>query len=119
MAAHSHGHGHSHEDPDNMTNIPPAQTKGIWRVFIILCILTAIEFAFAFFMNAGMLRNWIFIILTLVKAFFIVAEFMHLKHETKSLIWTIMVPTILLVWLLIALITEGSYYFDSVFNYIQ
>ena len=34
---------------------------------------------------------------------------MHLKHETKSLIWTIMIPMALLIWLLLALITEGSY----------
>ncbi len=118
MAAHSH-HAHGQEDEDNVANIPPAQTKGIWRVFLILCILTGIEFAFAFLMEAGALRNWIFIVLTLVKAFFIVGEFMHLKHETKSLIWTILVPTVLLVWLVIALVTEGSYYGDSVFNYFK
>jgi cytochrome c oxidase subunit 4 len=70
-------------------------------------------------MEASMLRNWIFIILTLVKAFFIVGEFMHLKHETKSLIWTILVPTALLVWLIIALVTEGSYIGDLVFNYFK
>lgn len=115
MAAHSH---HAHDEL-HTGEIPKPQTKGIWRVFIILCVLTAIEFAFAFFMNAGMLRNVIFIILTIFKAFFIVGEFMHLKHEKKSLIWTILVPSALLIWLIIALITEGSYYFDSVFNYFK
>jgi len=115
MAAHSH---HALDDQP-IGEIPKAQTKGIWRVFIILCVLTAIEFAFAFFMSAGTLRNIIFIILTLFKAFFIVGEFMHLKHETKSLIWTILVPTALLVWLLIALISEGSYYGDAVFSYFK
>jgi cytochrome c oxidase subunit IV len=115
MASHS---SHAHDD-EPVGHIPPPQTKGIWRVFIILCVLTAIEFAFAFLMEASMLRNWIFIILTLVKAFFIVGEFMHLKHETKSLIWTILVPTALLVWLIIALVTEGSYIGDLVFNYFK
>ncbi|MEJ7663350.1 MAG: cytochrome C oxidase subunit IV family protein [Hymenobacter sp.] len=54
------------------------------------------------------MRNSIFIVLTILKAFFIVGEFMHLKHETKGLIWTILVPMALLVWLLVALMTEGS-----------
>jgi len=115
MAAHSH---HGHVEDENRVIAPP-QTKGIWRVFIILCVITAVEFAFAFIMEASSLRNWIFIILTLVKAFFIVGEFMHLKHETKSLIWTILVPTILLVWLVTALVTEGTYIGDVVFNYFK
>lgn len=113
MAAHSH---HAHDELHS-GEIAKPQTKGIWRVFVILCVLTAIEFAFAFFMNAGMLRNIIFIILTIFKAFFIVGEFMHLKHEKKSLIWTIMIPTALLIWLIIALISEGSYYANAVFSY--
>ena len=115
MAAHSH---HAH-DEHHTGEIAKPQTKGIWRVFIILCVLTAIEFAFAFFMNSGTLRNVIFIILTIFKAFFIVGEFMHLKHESKSLIWTILVPSALLIWLIIALISEGSYIADAVFNYFK
>jgi cytochrome c oxidase subunit IV len=114
MASHSH-------DTHNLQpgEIPPAQTKAIWRTFFILCALTAVEFAFAFAMEPSMLRNSIFIILTIFKAFFIVAEFMHLKHETKGLIWTILIPTALLVWLLIALITEGTSIGESVFNYFK
>ena len=67
-------------------------------------------------MDAGTLRNTIFIILTIFKAFFIVAEFMHLKHETKGLIWTILIPMGLLIWLLVALVSEGSYVGESVQN---
>jgi cytochrome c oxidase subunit IV len=115
MASHSH---HAHDEHLN-GEIPPPQTKGIWRVFVILCVLTAIEFAFAFWMETSTLRNIIFIILTIFKAFFIVSEFMHLKHETKSLIWAILVPSALIIWLIIALITEGSYYGESVFNYFK
>jgi caa(3)-type oxidase subunit IV len=113
MASHSHD---THQTPGV---IPPAQTKAIWRTFIVLCVLTAIEFAFAFAMEPSMLRNSIFIILTIFKAFFIVAEFMHLKHETKSLIWTILIPTALLVWLLIALIAEGTSVGDYIFTYFK
>ena len=89
--------------------IAKPNTAWIWRVFGILVGITAIEFVFVFFMNPSTLRNSIFIVLTIMKAFFIVAEFMHLKHETKGLIWTILVPVSLLIWLLVALITEGSF----------
>jgi cytochrome c oxidase subunit IV len=50
--------------------------------------------------------------MTIVKAFYIVGEFMHLKHEVKSLIWAALLPCIFVVWLLIALITEGGSIFD-------
>ena len=81
----------------------------IWKTFFVLGGITAVEVVFVFLMKAGTLRNSIFIVLTILKAFFIVGEFMHLKHETKGLIWTILVPMALLVWLLVALVTEGAY----------
>ena len=77
------------------------------------------EFLFAFTMDAGTLRTSIFIILTIFKAFYIVAEFMHLKHETKSLIWSILIPMAFIVWLIIALISEGNFYYESVVNYFK
>ena len=89
--------------------IAKPNTAWIWRVFGILVGITAVEFVFVFLMHPSTLRNSIFIVLTILKAFFIVGEFMHLKHETKGLIWTILVPVSLLVWLLVALITEGSF----------
>jgi cytochrome c oxidase subunit IV len=110
-------HHPQHQHPDQLGAIPEAQTKGIWKTFGILVVLTAIEFLFAFVMEPSMLRNSIFIILTLFKAFFIVAEFMHLKHETRSLILTVLIPMALLVWLTIALIAEGSFLNDVIFSY--
>lgn len=89
--------------------IAKPNTAWIWKTFFILVGITAVEFVFVFLMEPSTLRNSIFIVLTIMKAFFIVAEFMHLKHETKGLIWTILVPMSLLVWLLVALVTEGSY----------
>ena len=56
------------------------------------------------------LLNGVFIILTLAKAFFIVAEFMHLGHEIKNLIMTIAVPALLFVWFLIAFAWDGNSY---------
>ncbi len=86
-------------------------TGRIWKIFFVLVVITAIEFVITFALEAQhfrTMRNSILIGLTILKAFFIVGEFMHLKHETKGLIWMVLVPTILLVWLLVALITEGS-----------
>lgn len=88
------------------------QTKELWKVFWILLILTAIEFAIAFGLDTDTFK-WtkiiIFIIMTIVKAYFIVGTFMHLKGEVKSLIWTIILPSLFVVWLLVALIVEGGY----------
>ena len=63
-------------------------------------------------MKAGTFRTSIFVGMTLVKAFYIVGEFMHLKHEVKSLIWAISLPVLFIVWLLIALMTEGGSIFQ-------
>lgn len=111
----------SHHSNVEDFNMPPAEvakpnTSWIWRTFWVLVGITAVEFVFVFFMGAGTLRNSIFIILTIFKAFFIVAEFMHLKHETKGLIWSILIPIALLVWLLVALVTEGSYLGEALSN---
>ena len=114
MAHSNHTHEFNQEG-----DIPKAQTKAIWKTFFILVGLTALEFVFAFTMEASTLRNAIFIILTIFKAFYIVAEFMHLKHETKALIWSILIPMALVVWLMVALIAEGSYYHDSITNYFK
>ncbi|GAB3897966.1 cytochrome C oxidase subunit IV family protein [Spirosoma agri] len=105
MSDHTHG---THE----VGEIPPADTGVIWRTFWILLAITAVEFTLAYFMKAGGLRTSIFVIMTLIKAFYIVGEFMHLKHEVKSLIWAIVVPVIFIVWLLIALLTEGGSIFE-------
>ena len=105
MSDHTHG---THE----VGEIPPAETGMIWRTFWILLAITALEFTLAYFMKAGGLRTSIFVIMTLVKAFYIVGEFMHLKHEVKSLIWAIVIPIVFIIWLLIALITEGGSIFE-------
>jgi cytochrome c oxidase subunit 4 len=97
----------AHETSEKEIAAP--NTGAIWKTFWILLILTAIEFVIAFTMPSSTLRVAIFCGMTIVKAFYIVGEFMHLKHEVKSLIWMILVPTIFVVWLLIALIYEGGH----------
>ena len=92
--------------------VDKAKVRKLVRVAVILFIVTAIEFLFAFTMEAGPLRTSIFIGLTIVKAFYIVSEFMHLKYEVKVLIWSILIPMIFVVWLIIALIYEGGAVYD-------
>lgn len=106
---------HAEELSLNPGEIAKPNVGWIWRTFWVLVGITALEFLIAFTMTSpGLrtLRNSIFIVMTILKAFFIVGEFMHLKHEAKSLIWTILIPTALLIWLVVALVTEGSYVGD-------
>ncbi len=84
------------------------KTNKLWRIAGILAFITAIEFVFAQLLPRGTLLYSTFVILTIVKAFYIVGEFMHLKGEVKTLIWSIIIPSVFVIWLVIALIAEGS-----------
>ncbi len=87
--------------------------KTLIRVFWILLIVTIAEISLALlhfeagFLPRGLL-NAIFIALTIIKAFYIVAEFMHLKHEVKTLAWIILIPLTFLIWGIGALLWEGG-----------
>ena len=99
-----------------MADAHGSQFKRIWQPFIILTLLTIAEFAIAFTMEKNGIRNWIFIVMTVVKAYYIVAFFMHLKFEKVNLIYTILVPMLFLVYLLILLFQEGTYMNNVVFG---
>ena len=96
----------------------PEGTWWIWKVFIILLVVTAVEVILGIikpdilmvqFLGTSVL-NIIFIVLTLVKAFYIVAEFMHLKYERTNLIWTITLPMVILIpYLAFIILMEGGY----------
>ena len=100
---------------NNSGEIAKPQTAHLWKVFFILLAVTVLEFIIAFTISADTeAGKWfkisIFIILTFVKCFYIVGTFMHLKEEVKSLIWTVVLPVIFVVWFLIALVLlEGEY----------
>lgn len=93
-------------------------TKEIWRTFWILLVLTIVELGLGFWMigmpNGGLrlaIKGSI-VILMLAKAFYIVAYFMHLKHELKNLIMTIIVPLLLFIWFITAFLYDGNSYKD-------
>jgi len=102
-----------------MAHTHESNTKRIWYVFGLLSIITTIEVALgivkpeALFLNNFLsmsLLNWIFIILTVVKAYYIVWAFMHLEGETKGLRWSIVAPLVFLIlYLCFILLTEGDY----------
>ncbi|WP_339923869.1 cytochrome C oxidase subunit IV family protein [uncultured Cyclobacterium sp.] len=98
-----------HANKNGMEVIPrdPAKIKKIWLTALILLVITSVEFVFAFTMERGFLLYLIFIVLTIVKAKYIMMEFMHLGGEAKPLFYSIIVPLIFLVWLIIALMKEG------------
>lgn len=87
----------------------------IWKVFFYLLGLTAIEFIIALgFVETGLIEKGItvivvYILLTLLKAFYIVAYFMHLKFETKGFMVMLGIPLILLVYIIILVFIEGHY----------
>jgi cytochrome c oxidase subunit IV len=90
-------------------------TKEIWKTFWILLILTVVELVLGYWMigKEGGLRLAIkgtIIILMLAKAFYIVGYFMHLKHEIKNLIMTIVFPLSLFFWFIIAFLYDGNSY---------
>ena len=93
--------------------------KNLWKVFWILLIVTTVEVSLGIYwkMLAGdnadaawPVVKWLFISMTLVKAFYIVAEFMHLGHEKKNFILTIMISyTVLINYLLYMVLAEAIY----------
>lgn len=82
--------------------------KKIWKTAFILLAITVVEFIMAFTMDRGIILYFLFIALTVWKAKYIMMEFMHLGDEVKPLFYSIIVPLIFLVWLVIALVKEGS-----------
>lgn len=93
-----------------------AKIAKIWKVTALLSIATIIEFIIAFTIGPGMLKTSIFIALTIVKAYYIIGEFMHLNHEKKALINSIVYPLIFLVWLLTALLIQGEAVYSAIFG---
>jgi cytochrome c oxidase subunit 4 len=88
--------------------------KKIYFVTILLTLITIVEIAmgimFKRYGTGWEAIKWTFIVLTLVKAAYIVLVFMHLGDERKSLKWVILGPYILFIlYLLFICLTEATY----------
>ena len=94
----------------------------IWKVFGILSAVTIVEVYLGIvkpeflhmnnFLSMNLL-NWIFYILTIYKAYYIVWAFMHMEGEKSTLRSAVVFPVIFLIlYLLFILLTEGDYIFE-------
>lgn len=99
-----------------------SNTKRIWFVFALLSVITIVEVGFGIFKPEALfmtnlfglnLLNWLFIILTIVKAYYIVWAFMHIEGEKSNLKWSIVAPLVfLIIYLVMILLIEGDYIYD-------
>ena len=98
----------------------------IWGVLIFLSIVTIIEVALGilkpevlienYFLRMKLI-NWIFIILTIVKAYYIMWDFMHLRDEVRGLQFSVVVTLMFLIaYLAFILLVEGNYIFDVMYE---
>lgn len=98
-----------------------SNTQKIWGVLIFLSLITIVEVALGYIkpdsLNVSILGlkllNWIFIILTLVKAYYITWDFMHMRDEVSGLrravVWT---GVFLVIYLIAILLVEGEYIYQ-------
>lgn len=118
-------HGESEESHDFVivehgVHHVDASRKQIWRVFFVMLIITVLEFIIA--LTPGLRRNElhptglipnnavvaIFLALTVLKAFYIVGYFMHLKMERINMIYTVLLPLLFIMYLITLLVIEGT-----------
>lgn len=93
----------------------------IWGVLIFLSIVTTVEVALGIIkpevLMTSFLRmkilNWIFIILTIVKAYYIAWDFMHIRDERSGLKNSIVLPLLIFIpYLAFILLIEADYIFE-------
>lgn len=104
---------HAHHSDEEGVKI----RKKIWKVTAILSIITIIEVAVGIFFPKGEepglqwdLIKYGYIILTVIKAAYIVLVFMHLGDEKKALKYMILIPYIVFIlYLVFIILTEAAY----------
>lgn len=88
--------------------------KKIWKVTLILSLVTIFEVVCGLLVKQGTGIGWltikvIFIVLTVVKAGYIVMTFMHLGDEKKALKWIVLLPYLIFIAYLIFIgLVEGG-----------
>lgn len=105
-----------------MAHAHVSNTNRIWFVFGLLSVVTIVEVALGIFKPEVLymrnllsmnLLNWIFIILTIVKAYYIVWAFMHMEGERASLRWSVVSSVVFLVlYLIFILLVEADYIYE-------
>lgn len=87
------------------------------KIISILGVITIVEVMFALLGKGYLISGVHFhpaimgvamVIMSVVKAYLIVYEFMHMKYEVPGLVKSVLMPTLLLVWAIIAFFYEGN-----------
>ncbi len=91
--------------------------RGVWKGLGLLAAVTVVEVVLSLVKAAEFaediriliyIASLLIIGLSLYKAYFIIYEFMHMGYEVKSLAMSVLLPTFLLLWALIAFFNEGD-----------
>ena len=99
-------------------------TQKIWGVLILLSIITTVEVVLGIYKPESLMvkfvgmkiLNWIFIILTLAKAYYITWDFMHMRDEKASLRRMVVWTTVFLICYLIFILLQEGGYIESVYS---
>jgi len=88
-----------------------AVRKKLWMVFWIMLTITIVELIIGAKVTMGEInKEYVFIFLTVIKAFFIVWIFMHLGDEKRAMKYALIAPYALFIFFLAFMsITEGAY----------
>ena len=87
-----------------------SQRKSVLVATAIMAVVTVIEVVVAITMKGTLspvIISLLFIFMSVLKAYYIMGEFMHLKYEKRSLVLAILMPFALLIWAIIAFVWEG------------
>jgi cytochrome c oxidase subunit IV len=93
----------------------------VFRGLILLGIITIVEVFIALVAKGHLIHgvkfsegfgHYLYMLLmvafSLYKAYFIIFNFMHMAHEVRGLALTVLMPTTLLIWVIIAFFQEGN-----------
>ncbi|MCC6412179.1 MAG: cytochrome C oxidase subunit IV family protein [Saprospiraceae bacterium] len=93
----------------------------VFRGLFLLGFITIVEVVIALFAKGHLIHgvkfsegfgHYLYMLLmiafSLFKAYFIIFKFMHMEHEVKGLALTVLLPTTLLIWAIIAFFQEGN-----------
>jgi hypothetical protein len=104
------GHHSAMDSPESKKQI-----GRIWKVFWVLLAITLIEVVVGMFFSHSLPKGLVaffFLALTILKAGYIVAIFMHLGDEVKNFITLVLVPLVLFVWFIIAFLADGAFWLN-------
>lgn len=98
--------------------------RKIWLVTLFLAVVTTVEVALGAYWKEWMphswhLVKWTFVVLTLVKATYIVMSFMHLGDERRNIRAIILLPyALFILYLVFIAIWESNYVHWLVTNFL-